>query len=272
MQLFLNVVQFQQENVGCEEGNAPVIDGTITTPEGMKATAVAVSSITSSEDVEAPVSAVDHITDHIASEDPIIIPNDLIVTDHLVTIDTSVAIDVTLVNEHTKATDTIITNSSNSNKSSINNASITTEPIVIQDPIITNNSDLRCDHSVSTDQIVMNGSKVALEVSALASMTTDIISRDKISLFQQFQSNGIVSSGKDGGSIPLILDDVTFLNIEPSEENLQIISLTELDPSLTQTEVSYRNLYFWDSSIFKYLRESTVLENFKQCDQKRVRS
>lgn len=102
------------------------------------------------------------------------------------------------------------------------------------DQIITINA---IDSVVSTGQSetanhLISDHIVTSEDNVLNSITADKLTIDTISLLQQFHP-----TDNDGESIPLILDDVTFLNIESSGENMQIISLADLDPSIIQTQV-----------------------------------
>lgn len=202
-----------------------------------------------SESLEATVAAVNTITESTATEDAGGPPIDQIIRDHIDNIGTAITIDP-VISSNSLVTD---------DRAIINDPIIPTDSIVTSDSIVTtghmipsdsllnitpmdstttNDQPVITEHLV-TNQIVTTDSSVSTEDNVLTSITGDRLTIDTIALLQHLQPSGmVVSTDNDCETIPLILDDVTFLNIG-SSENMQIISLTQLDSPVIQTQVGF---------------------------------
>lgn len=215
-----------------------------------------------SDSLEATVAAVKTITETIANGSSVIPSNQLMMRNHLVkisaaeTIDNSltdhlgVAIDpkinniivasdtrvpISTVGDHIVPMDSIASSDPSTNATNINLV-VNNNSVV---PDVTNQSVTNAQ-LISTDITASSDLIVSTEENVLHSLSSESISVDTVSLLQQIQPSGIViSSENNTESIPLILDDVTLLNIELAGENMQIISLSELDSSIAQTQVRY---------------------------------
>lgn len=197
-----------------------------------------------SDSVEATVAAVNTITESIGRDDSILPPNDLMFNSSI-TIDTgtnsfSVNVEPSLTNVSTIPSNQKIT----THPSPLTDAIVGVSPDSLDtlgnstsvDPTKSINQFTE-DHLMNVDQIVAPDLAVSSEDNVLNSLGVNPLNVETLSLLQQLQPSGmVVSNENDDGTIPLILDDVTLLNIELGE-NMQIISLSDLDQTVVPPEV-----------------------------------
>lgn len=192
----------------------------------------------SSDSLEATAAAVNTIT--VTTDD--LAPDDRLITNHLVNLDQSVpengieGIHQALNTDSAVFTDTTTVATC---EQLLLSDDIVCSDVINSDSVITINQIGAhvADNHVDTSELVTS---TTIDENVLSSLATDRLNIDAISLLQQLQPGEMmVSTEDDHDSIPLILDDVTFLNIETTEENMQVISLTEFDPSIIQTQVRY---------------------------------
>lgn len=191
------------------------------------------------------------------SEDPILLSNNMMITEHRVA---SLTVDSAIINNSSKATgNSVVTHPIiPTNSAIVQDSTISTESVVTRDCLVPTDSVITINpfdssicadqlvttnHLVATNGLVSTDSTVPIDENVLTSITAEGLTIDTISLLQQFQpSRMVVSAENDSESIPLILNDVTFLNLESAEDHMPIISLSELDPAINDTRVrKYRN-------------------------------
>lgn len=215
--------------------------------------------------MEATVAAVNTITDPVENVHPNISPNELMMGNNLITIDSSVNINNTVALGSSSRNDrnTIDSDSHGalltanqiepigsmvSNDQVISAHMINTDSMVndnLTEHTLTLHQSLSNDHLVSIEHMPTSDLTTRTEDNVLNSIAANKFTTDTVSLLQQLQpSSMVLSSENDSESIPLILDDVTLLNIELAGENMQIISLSDLESSIVQSQVSLNSIVF----------------------------
>lgn len=207
-----------------------------------------------SDSLEATVAAVNTITESIANDSSIISPSELMIRNHLVSIDntinndlgvaldpksnTRVPISAVISRDHIVPMDSIVSSDQIGSANVINTDMVANNNSIV--PAVTVEHSVANDDRISTHHTASSELTISTEENVLNSLSSSRIGVDTVSLLQQLQSSEIViSSEHDTESIPLILDDVTLLNIELTGENMQIISLSDLDSSIVQSQVKY---------------------------------
>lgn len=212
------------------------------------------------------MAAVNTITKPSENNNPNISPNELMVGDNLISINSSVNIDHTITDNLSIGLDStstinnpnisdceshtaLITADQNepissivSDEQMISAHMINTHSLVNENPpehTLTLNRPVPTDRLVGIEHMPVSDLTSNTEDTVLNSIDANKLTADTVSLLQQLQpSEMILSSENAGESIPLILDDVTLLNIELAGDNMQIISLSDLESSLVQSQVS----------------------------------